>query len=89
VISSKTKNRMIRKYERSYRKKVLANEKMFEYEREKSKTKESRKTSLKILKIEIERSSNNYVILIQMYNIKQFSTQNDFCILFKDQIFHN
>ena len=52
VISSKTKNRMIRNYERSYRNKVLANEKMFEYEREKSKTKESRKTSLKNLKIE-------------------------------------
>ena len=60
---------MIRKYERLYRKKVLANEKMFEDEREKSKTKESRKTSLKILKIEIKRSSNNYVILTQMYKI--------------------
>ena len=47
---------------------------MFEYEREKSKTKESRKTSLKILKIEIKRSSNNYVILTQMYKIKGYIT---------------
>ena len=61
---------MTRRYERSHRKKLLANEKMFEYEREKIKTKESRKTSLKILKIGIKRSSNNCVILTQMYKIK-------------------
>jgi len=49
---------------------------MFEDEREKSKTKESRKTSLKILKIEIKRSSNNYVILTQMYKIHKERFEN-------------
>jgi len=57
-----------RRNERTYRNKEIANKEMFEQDREK-KTKESRKLSLKILQIEIKRSSNNYVIFTQIYRI--------------------